>query len=94
MLLQGVNPFDMGDTITGCPNNGARYQHDCADCIFLDQYYDYDLYYCDHGGRTLPTVIARFGDQGPYYTSGISLAKVDRRLHIAVELAKTRGLIK
>lgn len=56
-----------------------RFQHDCPACKFLGQYryaddpnkrYDYDLYVCGQAG-SIPTVIARFSDDGPDYMSGI-----------------------
>lgn len=46
-----------------------RYQHDCAMCVYLGQYNEYDLYYCAQAG--VPTVIARYGNKGPEYTSGM-----------------------
>lgn len=74
------------------------YIHDCPNCTFLGLYVEnegneeatpYDLYYCKQG--TLPTVIARYGDAGHDYYSGMnfdsipSLAEAQRR-------AKDRGL--
>ncbi len=55
-----------------------QFVHDCDRCVFLGRYQhgdgvNYDLYYADHGG--LPdTVIARFGDEGSEYQSGLSFA--------------------
>ncbi len=54
------------------------YEHDCKSCVFLgglidivDQY-RYDLYFCPQVSLTnIPTVIARFGSEGPHYTSGM-----------------------
>jgi hypothetical protein len=54
------------------------YKHDCTACIFLGgcfyQSDRYDLYACrqDIGGYT---VIARWGSEGPDYTSGVSFAE-------------------
>jgi hypothetical protein len=44
----------------------VRYKHDCNSCIFLGQYYAYDLYFCPSG-----TVVARYGNRGYKYSSGI-----------------------
>jgi len=69
-----------------------RYKHDCEKCKPLGQFLEDDLYYCDQGGR--PTVIARYGDDGPDYVSGMRLTNMDYRLHVALEMAKAVGLIK
>lgn len=58
-----------------------NYKHDCEHCTFLGQWseliytsggktltYDYDLYHCD---SNYPTVIARYGNDGPDYQSGL-----------------------
>jgi len=54
----------------------AKYKHDCKECKFLGQYEFkseiYDLYFCEQDG--LPTIIARYGDDGPEYISGLSFA--------------------
>lgn len=68
-----------------------RHTHDCNDCIPLGQYLENDLYYCRKGPRH--TVIARFGSDGPEYTSGFGLVSIDKRLHIANEMAKAAGYI-
>lgn len=49
------------------------YQHTCPHCIFLGNFEDYDLYFC-HNAK-LDTVIARYGDNGPDYTSGLGFAE-------------------
>jgi hypothetical protein len=46
-----------------------RFTHDCDNCEFLGQFNEYDLYYCEDAFE--PTVVARYGDDGPEYTSGI-----------------------
>jgi hypothetical protein len=53
----------------------------------------YDLYHCDQGGPG-PTLIARYGDDGPEYMSGIVFAKPDMNypLYRALEIAKEKGL--
>ena len=49
-----------------------RYQHDCERCITLGEFEAYDLYYC----KDEPTIVCRYGNGGPDYTSGISFALV------------------
>jgi hypothetical protein len=47
-----------------------RYKHDdCTACHYLGQFDKYDLYFC--GGEMGTTVIARWSDYGPDYSSGI-----------------------
>lgn len=50
-----------------------RHRHCCRGCTFLGRYGEFDLYHCNQaiGG---PTVLARFGDDGPDYNSGIVFA--------------------
>jgi hypothetical protein len=51
----------------------TRYQHDCNNCIFLGHYKEYDLYYCPSDrGAIYSTVIARYGNEGHEYASGIN----------------------
>lgn len=82
-----------------------RYTHDCEPCVFLGgtvappespQYYD--LYWCPQGG--FPTVLARFADEGPAYTSGLvaaiqqkTPAYVPSVLLEALRRAEARGLV-
>lgn len=47
-----------------------RHEHDCSKCKPLGEFEEFDLYYCDQDALKLPTVIARFGIDGDYY-SGI-----------------------
>ncbi len=65
-----------------------QFQHDCEKCIYLGEWQGHDLYWCAQGGR--PTVIARWGDDGPNYQSGMIFA--DRELIPALVEAKTRAL--
>lgn len=50
-----------------------RYTHDCDECCFVGSFHDatdgvdYDLYACPFE----PTVVARYGDEGPDYASGL-----------------------
>lgn len=48
-----------------------RYTHDCPACQFLGHYKEYDLYFCDNEIAVFKTVIARFGNEGPEYASGM-----------------------
>jgi hypothetical protein len=69
-----------------------RFVHDCDQCKFLGTHDDnevtYDLYYCGQGG--FPTVIARFGHEGPEYLSG--LHSCSPPLQEAKSRAKDNGL--
>lgn len=53
---------------------GVIYTHDCGQCISLGQFvlfdadHPYDLYFC---AKSVPTVIARYGNNGHEYESGI-----------------------
>lgn len=51
-----------------------RYVHDCDSCIYLGQYKKYDLYYCS--GEY--TIVCRYSDEGPDYTSGIVFAVTEK----------------
>lgn len=66
----------------------ARYEHDCLNCVFLGEYFEYDLYFCDHGGSS-KTVIARYGNEGHEYQSGL----YPNSLHF-LEEAKRRSIEK
>ena len=48
-----------------------RYLHDCSRCRSLGTFHEYDLYACEQfiGGFT---VIARYGNEGCEYTSGLN----------------------
>lgn len=55
--------------------NKPQFKHDCNDCKFLGRYTTpsgvaCDLYFCPQGGR-IPTVIARYSDEGSDYNSGL-----------------------
>ena len=51
-----------------------RYTHDCKTCVFIGQIMEYDLYICK------TTIIARYGNEGPEYSSGGGLHL--RNLHL------------
>lgn len=48
-----------------------RYDHDCDICWYLGRYRKWDLYVCP----LRPTVIARFGNDGPDYASSLAFAE-------------------
>src|SRR5581483_8582578 len=51
-----------------------RYKHDHTCCTYLGQYDNCDLYFCPQSG-IIPTVIARYSDYSPDYTSGLEAGK-------------------
>lgn len=89
-----IKPGDVlpARTIEAKPDGDTpQYTHDCEKCVFLGRFEDMDLYYADHGG--LPdTVIARWGNDGPAYTSGKALAVPTG--HPALYEAKKRAIAK
>jgi hypothetical protein len=64
-----------------------RYEHDCDHCKALGEFQEADLYFCEQGGVE-PTVIARYSDDGPDYSSGMVFASV----HPALGEAKRRAI--
>lgn len=79
-----------------------RFTHDCDGCKFLGNYNGQDLYFCGNG-RPFPTVIARFGNEGSQYQSGLEIAKgfplmrpdnTVRELRVAYLLAKDLGYVE
>ena len=70
-----------------------KYQHDCDHCTFLGQWSGIQFDGCDHETMDLyncgdSTVIARFGNDGPEYTSGLCFAA---RMNAALGEAKRRA---
>lgn len=55
-----------------------RYDHDCQECRFLGGYVwlanRFDLYVCGQHVFQYPTLIARWGSEGPDYTSSLAQA--------------------
>lgn len=68
-----------------------RYAHDCAACEYLGRFEHADLYTCAQGGLG-QTLLARYGDAGPEYTSvPVRLAERGADLpEIVVALARYR----
>lgn len=64
-----------------------RYKHDCDKCKPLGTYAEYDLYFCEQGGD-LDTVIARHGDDGPQYLSGLgsNVFPLEMAMAMAIDL--------
>ena len=46
-----------------------KHTHDCERCTFLGHFCDHDVYICQDSGGIGPSIIARFGDDGPEYAS-------------------------
>lgn len=82
------------DSINDPPKAEPHYQHDCEACIFLGRELTYgnDLYYCAQDG-SVATVIARHGNAGPEYRSGLAHAHDDLPLALAVVRAFRLGLL-
>lgn len=76
-------------TLTGVRGQ-RRYKHDCDICQFLGTHEEYDLYYCWQGGD--PTVVCRYGDDGPEYESGMFLWTDVPHYREAIRLAAQRLL--
>ena len=47
-----------------------KFDHDCDNCQYVGNFKEYDLYFCN----TTPTVIARYGNEGSEYASGMVFA--------------------
>jgi len=62
-----------------------QFVHDCPDCTFLGCHDKFDLYHCRQHG--IPTVIARYGSDGPEYISGMNVK------HPALIEAKKRAMV-
>lgn len=67
--------------------NTPQFRHNCKYCAYLGSVSvepedsnparyvkseDFDLYYCQQGTMRSPTIIARWGHNGPDYSSGFS----------------------
>lgn len=71
-----------------------RYKHDCDKCIPLGTHKEFDLYFCHQGADPgeIPTVIARYGDEGEDYQSGWESADLLVSLRIAKMMALDNDL--
>lgn len=71
-----------------------QFTHDSDCCTFLGSYdadRSYDLYACV--SETQTSVLARYGDDGPDYTSGLRFADSDDVLGEARRRAVASGLL-
>lgn len=68
-----------------------RYTHDCTGCIFLGLWANFDLYYCKGSSPIRTTVIARYGDKGPEYASGLEVARTGKMPELAAALKRAIG---
>jgi hypothetical protein len=69
-----------------------HFQHDCKNCKPLGHYNEHDLYFCTQGGL-VPTVLARYGSEGPEYLSGLTLASAVPELGEAARRAVAAGYL-
>lgn len=67
-----------------------HFQHDCDECVFLGHHHGHDLYFCN---KSVATLIARYGDEGEDYASGLPLVPFDTNLYEAEQRAKKQGLL-
>ncbi len=89
--IYGINQGANEMPIPGSQQPTMRFKHDCDKCIPLGQQGLYDLYY--HPSFSTQTVIARYGNEGPDYKSGIALVGIDPELTEAFGLALDQNLI-
>lgn len=73
------------------------FTHDCEACVHLGPFhhdrFKYDLYFCPTGGLGHETVVARYGNDGPEYVSGLHLANASPCLEEAVKRSRILGFI-
>lgn len=73
--------------------------HDCDKCIFLGTVVIseqmQDLYYCPNelGGPTIPTIIARWSDEGGDYSSGLCFGESTLVRHVNGDSRGNAGLM-
>ena len=72
-----------------------HYEHDCKKCMYLGDFIHdgilYDLYVCSHQNMEIDTLIARYGDDGPEYGSGVYFIKTIPTIAEAYKRAKDIG---
>lgn len=79
--------------------NTKNYEHDCDKCIFLGSWDDadqsvittYDLYFCPQ--HNLPTVVARYGNDGPDYHCGSVSHQGIKAIEVGKQIARDFNLI-
>lgn len=87
-----VQPADGGERFFTAEESPAKFTHDCTECNYLGRHLGNDLYHCLQGGN-LPTVLARFGNEGPDYTSGLPAVPYVPALAEAKRRAIAAGLL-
>lgn len=66
-----------------------KFTHDCDACEFLAHEDGHDLYVCRSRFEESINVVARYGNDGPKYKSGLNFANgIDEHLTRALELTK------
>lgn len=76
-----------------------NYTHDCDRCTFLGTYVmsgsNYDLYY-HPGDEFTQSIVARYGEMGPEYISGITFARdqYDKKQGTPMAEAYKRALLR
>ena len=75
-----------------------QFKHDCDDCAFLGRSKDgtHDLYFHDSDCECKRTIIARYGNNGPEYKSGMIFGqkKIDPHLTEAYDYCASWRLLK
>ncbi len=77
-----------------------RFKHDCAACTWLEHCCGYDLYWCTQpalGDGRWPTLVARYGDDGPDYTTwnvAMQGEPVNEPFISGARTARERGLLR
>lgn len=63
-----------------------QYKHDCNLCSFLGRYMGADLYFCN---SLTPNIIARMGNDGGDYSSGIIFGVINHEGHLREALIRS-----
>lgn len=71
--------------------NEPKFENSSEARVFLAHFQEHDLYFDPQTG--VPTIIARFGDEGPDYISGLHLAASNPVIAEGRRLAVERGLL-
>lgn len=70
-----------------------RYAHDCDECVYLGRSWHVDLYFHPSDVPALRTVVARHGDNGEDYESGIGTDAPSVGIYEATRRAVAQGLL-
>ncbi len=72
-----------------------KFDHDHNSCCtFLGHFNNHDLYFCPQDIFKIPTLIARYGNKGEEYKSGLEFKDTDSEIKEAYNRAKIAGFIK